>query len=937
MLSSFKVNQIPQNDEEKSCMRALFLTDPRDDRKNLEHDKGKRADKTCEWIKSNATYISWLEGDSSNLLWLSGGPGKGKTMLSIFLAEQLEQKAKQSPNITFLQFFCDNKDEKRNTATTIMRGLIYQLLQSQPELFKYILPEFFIRKEALFTEITAVCRIFEAMIRDPIHSLIYCVIDGLDECMEDSLKLLLSNLKEIFQAGPGRTDHHLKIILVSREHPTVITNELSSFLRVRLDGDADKEINYDILTFIDIKIKELEERSKLSFIPYKPSLWIHVREVFGKKAEGTFLWVGLTAKALENVPATEVRAALKLFPPGLDGLYARLLRQIPSDEKDIAAKLLRWVVLAPRPLSLAELGAAIDAPFNEDYDLVDVVRGQVLRCGHLLTIMRDRPFKEGWMYGWMTRSKDEADPVEMVNLVHQSAKDYLLRDTPDSGLDRDLKMFRISQGDGNLEMTERCLNYLKSDALQASLEEITQDLDEHWQKFPLIGFAVARWPEYARTIDQSESVFNMTRRFLRDNSPIRETWWSLIRRDQWSRDNNYSSTKLLHMASYLGITPIIENMILPSGTANINQIDHDLGTPLHYAVESECKPVVQLLLENGADVNLQNKSGKTALHLIKWWSDESNQILELLLQAGANANAKNNDGQTAFHWAALGGKPDTIEILLGKGADINAKDNDGWTALHGAAERGNLDIIQVLLGKGADVNAKDNNRRTALHEAAQWGNLDTVEVLLGKGADINAKDNNGWTALHGAAESDNPDTVEVLLGKGADINAKDNDGQTALHGAAESGNLDTVEVLLGKGADINAKDNDGWTALHGAAERGNLDIIQVLLGKGADINAKDNNGWTALHGAAESGNPDTVEVLLGKGADINAKDNDRQTALHRAAWGGNLETVRFLLKAGADAVAKTHNDGKTPLDFAKEKQNNEMIHLLREATIKARY
>ena len=762
LLSSFKVNHIPQNDEKKSCLCALFLTDPKDDRANLKHDKGKRADKTCEWIKSNATYISWLEGHSSNLLWLSGGPGKGKTMLSIFLAEELEQKAKQSPNTTFLQFFCDNKDEKRNTATAVMRSLIYQLLLSQPELFKHVLPEFNVRKELLFTEITAVCRIFEAMIRDPIHRLIYCVIDALDECVEDLLKLLLSNLKEIFRAGPGRTDHHLKLILVSREHPTVITNELSSFLRVRLDGDADKEINKDILTFIDIKIKELEERSKLSSIPYKPSLCIHVRDVFRKKAEGTFLWVGLTAKALEDVPATKVRETLSLLPSGLESLYARLLHQIPSDERQIAAKILHWVVLAPSPLSLAELGAAIEVPSNEDYDLVDVVRGQVLRCGHLLTIRRDRPFKEGWMYRWMTGSKYWAEPVEIVNLVHQSAKDYLLRATPDSGLDRDLEIFRISQSDGNLEMTERCLNYLEGDALQASLEEITQDFDEHWQKFPLIGFAVARWPEYARTIDRSKSVFNTTRRFLRDNSPIRETWWRLIDGDYWYPRDNYSSTKLLHMASYLGITPIIENMILPSGTAIINQIDGDQGTPLHYAVSSGFETVVQLLLENGADVNLQNKSGKTALHLIKWWSDESNQILELLLQAGANANAKNNDGQTAFHWAAQWGNLDTVEVLLGKGADINAKDNNGWTALHLAAESGKPDTVEVLLRKGADVNAKKNDGWTALHTTAWKGRPDKVRLLLKAGADAVAMTHSGRTPLDLAEEMQNYEIIHLL-------------------------------------------------------------------------------------------------------------------------------------------------------------------------------
>ena len=109
-------------DEAETCLAALFLTDPRDDREQLIQAKGSRVDGTCEWIKSNELYNSWLHSHSQ-LLWISGGPGKGKTMLSIFLAEELERSAKQ--NVLFLQYFCDNKDEKRKTAVTVVRGLIF--------------------------------------------------------------------------------------------------------------------------------------------------------------------------------------------------------------------------------------------------------------------------------------------------------------------------------------------------------------------------------------------------------------------------------------------------------------------------------------------------------------------------------------------------------------------------------------------------------------------------------------------------------------------------------------------------------------------------------------------------------------------------------------------------------------------------------------------
>ena len=78
----------------QTCLAALFLTHPRDDREQPMHAKGSRVDGTCAWIKGHRLYRSWLYSPTQ-LLWLSGGPGKGKTALSIFLAEELEQTAKR--------------------------------------------------------------------------------------------------------------------------------------------------------------------------------------------------------------------------------------------------------------------------------------------------------------------------------------------------------------------------------------------------------------------------------------------------------------------------------------------------------------------------------------------------------------------------------------------------------------------------------------------------------------------------------------------------------------------------------------------------------------------------------------------------------------------------------------------------------------------------
>ena len=105
-----------------------------------------------------------------------------------------------------------------------------------------------------------------------------------------------------------------------------------------MDPDADSEVNSDILRFIDIKVDELSHSSSRQ---YSESLRVHVRDIFRNRAQGTFLWVGLAARALKEYEATEIEKALDLFLPGLDELYARLLLQIDIDQREVAAKILR--------------------------------------------------------------------------------------------------------------------------------------------------------------------------------------------------------------------------------------------------------------------------------------------------------------------------------------------------------------------------------------------------------------------------------------------------------------------------------------------------------------------------------------------------------------------------------------------------------------------
>lgn len=273
---------------EQKCLEALFLTDPRDDRSKLINHKGVRVPGTCEWITKDEKYRQWLRDPAPRLLWISGGSGKGKTMLSIFLTEELTARVEGSDDDAVLAYyFCDNKDADHRTGITILRGLIYQILRQRPTLFRHILPDFEVQKKALFTSPSAqesLWRILTKMLLDASSSntVIYSVIDGLDECEQPSLDIFLKECVKIFSCINSQNPRAaIKLILLSRDLPECIPEALSGHDRIRLDPDSEEHVNRDLHCFIIGRVGKLAQRKDYSE---------EMREFVKKNAVETLRW-----------------------------------------------------------------------------------------------------------------------------------------------------------------------------------------------------------------------------------------------------------------------------------------------------------------------------------------------------------------------------------------------------------------------------------------------------------------------------------------------------------------------------------------------------------------------------------------------------------------------------------------------------------------------
>jgi hypothetical protein len=193
-------------------------------------------------------------------------------------------------------------------------------------------------------------------------------------------------------------------------------------------------------------------------------------------------------------------------------------------------------------------------------------------------------------------------------------------------------------------------------------------------------------------------------------------------------------------------------------------------TPLINAIwneeEAEVVAEVRKVLAMGVDVNMVDRNtDSTALG--EAVATGNLELVQTFLYAGADPNIRNSNGQTALMRLDDDGTAEIVRALVGAGAKVNLKDEEGDSALLVAAALENTDVLRALLDAGAKVNTKNKEGKTALMIAAEEGYPENVKALLMAGADVHRKDKDGATALKHARENDKGDVANTLIAYGA--------------------------------------------------------------------------------------------------------------------------------------------------------------------------
>jgi hypothetical protein len=378
---------------QERCIQDVRHTDPRDDKRRIEEMKGGLLADSYRWILDNVTFQQWQQDThtGSRLLWVKGNPGKGKTMLLCGIIDELRTSM---PSTTLLSyFFCQATDSRVNSATAVLRGLLYMLVDQQPSLVSHVRKKYDRAGKILFEDANAwvaLTEIFEDVLRD--HHLTTClIIDALDECVIELPKLLDFIVKQ------SSVSPRVKWIVSSRNWPEIeaqlerVGHEVRLSLSLELSAES---VAAAVASFIQQRVDKLAQGKQ-----YKREIRHTVLDYLTSNANDTFLWVALVCQELEKTANRHVIRKLALFPPGLDDLYKQMMQQMnESDDADTCRCVLASVAILYRPVTIPELVALVE----QLEDVGDDVQEIISLCGSFLTVRKDT-----------------------VYFVHQSAQDFL--------------------------------------------------------------------------------------------------------------------------------------------------------------------------------------------------------------------------------------------------------------------------------------------------------------------------------------------------------------------------------------------------------------------------------------------------------------------------------------------------------------------------------
>ena len=910
------------SEAEKQCIVAFNAGNMSDYMAELP----KPVEGTCQWILKQPQYVSWSKKEEHALLWITGNPGCGKTILSAFLTNHIKATLADQPHASVCSFFCDDKITAQRDSRAILQGLIHQMLRRRPSLVKYIKQAYENQgRDQLLHSFDALWNIFIDFTKDKKTGPVHIIVDAIDECEKTSRNRFLTAISELFHKTQEQSDNStncIKLLITSRP-------SLSAFSPLNMDVYAQHRLpieknqvgqNEDVRLVIRYRVEQIAKTYQCS---QKTKEFLE--QALSARADQTFLWVKMALQSLEesvHAPMRDLQRIISTLPSDLEAIYETFLHKIDKSDQQRASKILHILVGSWRYLTLDELRImlAIDPSHHSETEMDDGLQSAPDHTLHMTL-------------GPLVRISGEK-----VSLVHQSAKDFLLdlafrTENPLSSI------FGVRINKAASIIASCSMSYLLLDEFSVDLLSDNRSNSEPSSPdspfFSQVDFGDAHNPlgreEYSMLKDMitlnDESCAELTNKYrfydyaavhwaehlsLCEETASQELWQQAIRLTargrafflNWLRyfwyklDMDYEfpeSFDDLSAAAFFGHSSLVQQLLeLPE---SFDQVQKDRA--LFWASRRGSTSAAATLLQHGADPNSRVVHVQTPLAVAAQYGYL--EVVRVLMEDDrTSVNVKGRYGRTPLSFAAGSGNMDVVRLLLNRDdCTPDDADNDKWTPLFWAVGDNHISVVSELLTSNrCDINHADKTGRTVFSWAAGDGLTEHMRLLLkDPRLEPNKVDKAQRSALSWAAGNGKTEAVRILLrSKLIERDGKDVEGRSAISWACGGGHDATLQVLINKGCSgIDEADSNGWTPLAWALNHKSPGTVATLVSSRlVDIEREDSNGRTALSWAAGYGYPEVVKYLLDEGANISSKDHSKRTPLDWAIIHRHVDIIDEL-------------------------------------------
>lgn len=296
--------------------RILAWLSPLDFRAKYHDVLSRRHPGTSQWILDSPEFMSW-RNRKSEVLWCTGIPGAGKTVLASIIIERLEKDLMTDENMALAYLYCSYQDPE-HTFRNLIASILRQLLQPQATVPQRI--ERFYKSHLMEnTQPTLEQLMVELQIVLSESTDVFVVLDALDECCED-----MGSRYSFMEAFQWLADHvHL---LITTRATTNLCNLTTTAIHLKVDAK-----DGDIVKYVEGRM--ISERRLQRNVAGYSDLQATIIGTVLRSAKGMFLLARLHMDSLaKKHNRRDIRVALDSLPKELYGTYGEALERIMSQD-----------------------------------------------------------------------------------------------------------------------------------------------------------------------------------------------------------------------------------------------------------------------------------------------------------------------------------------------------------------------------------------------------------------------------------------------------------------------------------------------------------------------------------------------------------------------------------------------------------------------------